>query len=163
MAAQAFHWFRADEAAAEIHRVLKAGGGLGLIWNARDEANEWNRELTRIIEAHEGSTPRYKSFAWRTPFDTGRLFSPLEKAEFPHVQTVSREALEDRVGSISFIADGCTRIPTGKRSSNRCATWWSVSRRIKLKAKSLFPIGPTSTPAGEFEVAAVLLMDRYGA
>jgi SAM-dependent methyltransferase len=104
VAAQAFHWFRADEAVAEIHRVLKADGRLGLIWNARDDANEWNRELTRIIEAHEGSTPRYKSFAWRAAFDNGHLFSPLEKAEFPHVQTMSREAVEDRVGSISFIA-----------------------------------------------------------
>src|ERR1700722_3670426 len=92
VAAQAFHWFRADEAIAEIHRVLKVDGGLGLIWNARDDASEWGRELTRIIEAHEGSTPRYKSFAWRTPFDTGRHFSPLEKAEFPHVQTLSRHA-----------------------------------------------------------------------
>jgi ubiquinone/menaquinone biosynthesis C-methylase UbiE len=104
VAAQAFHWFRTDEAVGEIHRVLKAGGGLGLIWNARDESSEWGRELTRIIEAHEGSTPRYKSFAWREPFDTGHLFSPLQKAEFPHVQTMSREALQDRVGSISFIA-----------------------------------------------------------
>ena len=34
----------------------------------------------------------------------GSLFSPLQKTEFPHVQTMSREALEDRVGSISFIA-----------------------------------------------------------
>jgi SAM-dependent methyltransferase len=104
VAAQAFHWFRAEEAVAEIHRVLKAGGGLGLIWNARDESSQWGRELTRIIEAHEGSTPRYKSFAWRAAFDTGQLFSPLKKTEFPHVQTMSREALEDRVGSISFIA-----------------------------------------------------------
>jgi ubiquinone/menaquinone biosynthesis C-methylase UbiE len=104
VAAQAFHWFRAEEAVAEIHRVLTAGGELGLIWNARDESRPWGRELTRIIEANEGSTPRYKSFAWRTAFDTGQLFSPLQKAEFPHVQTVSREALEDRVGSISFIA-----------------------------------------------------------
>jgi ubiquinone/menaquinone biosynthesis C-methylase UbiE len=104
VAAQAFHWFRAEEALAEMHRVLKAGGGLGLVWNARDESSEWGRELTRIIEAHEGSTPRYKSFAWRAAFDKGELFSPLEKAEFPHVQMLSPQAIEDRVGSISFIA-----------------------------------------------------------
>ena len=30
---QAFHWFRGDEALAEIHRVLRPGGGLGIVFN----------------------------------------------------------------------------------------------------------------------------------
>ena len=36
--AQAFHWFANPAALAEIHRVLKPGGRLGLIWNVRDES-----------------------------------------------------------------------------------------------------------------------------
>jgi SAM-dependent methyltransferase len=102
--AQAFHWFRGEEALAEIHRVLKPGAGLGLIWNVRDESVDWIRGLTQIIEPYEGSAPRYKSFAWKAPFESSRLFSPLAKAEFAHVQTLSNDAIEDRVLSISFIA-----------------------------------------------------------
>jgi ubiquinone/menaquinone biosynthesis C-methylase UbiE len=104
VAAQAFHWFRGAEALAEIHRVLKPGGGLGLIWNARDESAGWVRGLTRIIEPYEGSAPRYKSLEWRRAFESGRLFSSLEKAEFAHAQTIPTHAIEDRIASISFIA-----------------------------------------------------------
>jgi len=36
--AQAFHWFASAESLAEIRRVLKPGGKLGLIWNVRDQS-----------------------------------------------------------------------------------------------------------------------------
>jgi SAM-dependent methyltransferase len=104
VAAQAFHWFRAEEALVEIHRVLKPGSGLSLIWNARDESLAWVRGLTQIIEPYEGSAPRYKSLQWKSAFESSGLFSPLEQAEFTHVQTIPAEAVEDRIASISFIA-----------------------------------------------------------
>jgi len=47
--AQAFHWFASAEALAEIHRVLKPGGVLGLIWNVRDQSVDWAADLTQIM------------------------------------------------------------------------------------------------------------------
>jgi len=47
--AQAFHWFANHEALAEIHRVLKPGGRLGLIWNLRDASVPWVAELDALV------------------------------------------------------------------------------------------------------------------
>jgi ubiquinone/menaquinone biosynthesis C-methylase UbiE len=35
-AGSAFHWFRHEEALPELHRVLRPGGALGVLWNSRD-------------------------------------------------------------------------------------------------------------------------------
>jgi len=104
IAAQAFHWFNGDKALAEIHRVLKPGGELGLIWNARDESLDWVAKLTTIIDPHEGGAPRYKSGRWREAFERSTLFSPLQDEHFRYVQRGTYDTIVDRVGSISFIS-----------------------------------------------------------
>jgi SAM-dependent methyltransferase len=45
--AQSFHLFATAEALAEIRRVLKPDGALGLLWNLRDDSVPW---VARIID-----------------------------------------------------------------------------------------------------------------
>jgi SAM-dependent methyltransferase len=104
VAAQAFHWFDAKRAVAEIARILRPGGGLGLIWNVRDDSLPWVRRLTEIIDPHEGTAPRYRTLEWMSAFEPNGLFEPLQMQEFAHIQRLTPDALLDRVASISFIA-----------------------------------------------------------
>jgi SAM-dependent methyltransferase len=104
VAGSAFHWFHGDESLAEIHRVLRPGGRLGLLWNVRDESVPWVAELTAIMEPHRGSAPRYRSGAWKEAFRDAAIFSPLRCAEFRHVHRLEPEAVVARVASVSFIA-----------------------------------------------------------
>lgn len=101
---QAFHWFRGDTALAEIHRVLRRGGRLGLVWNLRDESVPWVAELTRIMEPHRGSAPRAASGAWREAFERAQFFDPLRQATFHNLHRLSDEGLVARVASVSFVA-----------------------------------------------------------
>ncbi|WP_313354960.1 class I SAM-dependent methyltransferase [Microbacterium sp.] len=48
---QAWHWVDPVTASAEIGRVVRRGGTLGLIWNARDDRVDWVRRLTAIMRA----------------------------------------------------------------------------------------------------------------
>lgn len=102
--AQAFHWFATEPALAEIHRVLQAGGRLGLVWNVRDESEDWVARLTDIVTPYEGDTPRFHTGQWRQPFD-GRYFSAPQLSQFHYRHVGSPQTvIIDRFMSVSFIA-----------------------------------------------------------
>ena len=101
---QAFHWFDGDAALAEIHRVLRPQGRLGLIWNVKDESVDWIEKLGQIMESYRGDAPRVASGAWKDAFDHTTLFSPLQRARFSFVHQADFAAVVARVTSVSFIA-----------------------------------------------------------
>jgi ubiquinone/menaquinone biosynthesis C-methylase UbiE len=108
--AQAFHWFDGDAALAEIHRVLRPGTRLGLIWNVKDESVDWVRQLAEIIESYRGSAPRVASGAWKDAFERTDLFTPIERARFSFVHQTDTATVVARVTSISFIAALAPRV-----------------------------------------------------
>jgi SAM-dependent methyltransferase len=108
-AGQAFHWFRVERAVPEIHRVLRAGGSLGLIWNVRDPDDPVQEEIERIVSRVRGDSPAAYTWggdesAWREPLDGSPLFARSGEARFPHEQLVDANGLIDRIASVSFVA-----------------------------------------------------------
>jgi SAM-dependent methyltransferase len=102
--AQSFHWFSTHAALADILRVLKPGGKLGLIWNLRDASVPWVARLDAIVNRVEGDTPRYYTGAWRAAFPL-KGFGPLSEHHFSVGHTGSPEdVILNRVRSTSFIA-----------------------------------------------------------
>ncbi len=102
--AQAFHWFANESALAEIHRVLRPGGGLALIWNRRDTTQPVQRALGALMEPYRGDVPKHRDVEWRALFNRSRHFTPLEEWSTPHLQEVDVAGLVDRVLSVSFMA-----------------------------------------------------------
>jgi SAM-dependent methyltransferase len=96
--AQAFHWFDHDVALPEIARVLRPGGVLALVWNARDEGIPWVRKLGRIIGSADSRTDL------AAPAEATEHFGPVEHAEFRFWQSLRRDELFDLVRSRSYVA-----------------------------------------------------------
>ena len=101
--AAAFHWFDAPSALAEFARVLRPGGGLGLVWNVRDPRAPIQRELDELLEPHAGPVSHVRNFEAASYFPASS-FGPLERAEFEHEQRFDADGLVERVTSMSFVA-----------------------------------------------------------
>lgn len=50
---QSWHWVEERAASAEVARVLRPGGVLGLVWNVRDDRAPWVAEMTRVMTRSE--------------------------------------------------------------------------------------------------------------
>ena len=108
--AQAFHWFDAGRALAEIHRVLRPGGGLGLIWNTRDERDEVQRAITELLDrlrfdpTGEVRAPRWQGGSARASLNGSPLFGDVETYETSQRQELDAEGVVERFLSVSFVA-----------------------------------------------------------
>jgi len=119
----AFHWFDADKALHEIHRVLKPGGGVALLWNAADERDPLQRALSELVGPLRGDTPSRRQRDWRSLLTDSRLFEGSERRLFEHEQVVDEQGVVERVLSISFIATA----PRGVRAD--------VEKRVRALAR----------------------------
>ena len=50
IAAMCFHWFANTDSINDIHRVLKPGGRLGVVWYQHDESTPWVDEFRSMLE-----------------------------------------------------------------------------------------------------------------
>lgn len=104
LVAQAWHWFDPDRAIAEVARVLRPGGRLGLVWNVRDERLGWVKDLGSIV-GHEDD-PFTQTVALPEPF------ADVERHLVEWTSYLTPQALIDLVASRSY----CITSPADVRS-----------------------------------------------
>lgn len=104
---QAFHWFDPEPALAEMARVLRPGGTVGLLWNVMDDSTAWVKEVTALF----GAEDLVSHMDGRPPFGgNGALGEPVHD-EFENGQSLDRDLLVDLVASRSVL----TSLPEEER------------------------------------------------
>ncbi|HMS48133.1 class I SAM-dependent methyltransferase [Candidatus Microthrix sp.] len=103
---QAFHWFDPQPALAEIARVLRPGGVLLMVWNARDEDVDWMNRWGDLVAELGGGRPYsdHRERLWEDVVAESGSFEPLEYRSVPHEQSGTPELIVERTRSTSFIA-----------------------------------------------------------
>jgi len=104
LAAQAFHWFDAARTRQEWRRILRSGGWVALVWNARRAGG------TPFAAGYEALLERfgrdYRTIGHRGigPERLAELFGgPFVTRSFPNAQELDREGLRARLLSSSYV------------------------------------------------------------
>jgi SAM-dependent methyltransferase len=103
MCAQAFHWFRPQEALAEFARIVKPGGRLAVMWNKRDNRDPLTDGYSQaIVECCEVQA------AEERPFDpellvTGTGFEERQNLTFANTHQLNEENFLRRATSASYV------------------------------------------------------------
>jgi SAM-dependent methyltransferase len=101
---QAWHWFPHERAAAEVRRVLRPGGRLGLIWNQVAPEEPWQVEVERLNAGARGAPMESQTELPDVVEVAGLPSDELEAALFPWTESVTSEDVRARLATYSHVA-----------------------------------------------------------
>jgi ubiquinone/menaquinone biosynthesis C-methylase UbiE len=101
---QAFHWFRTAEALAELHRVLRRGGGFALLWNEWDDDDPLLHELNDLVDGLRPEGTHEARASWQATLEASPLFGGFDERTFRHSEQLNADTIVDRVASVSAVA-----------------------------------------------------------
>jgi SAM-dependent methyltransferase len=99
---QAFHWFDHERALDEIARVLRPRGIAGLIWNLRDEREDWVRRLTSLLDSADVVSAGIDGYAGL--LEAHPRFGEVEAGSRPNPEPFDRARLLVWARSTSIVA-----------------------------------------------------------
>lgn len=132
--AQAFHWLDPEAALKEFHRILIPDGWVVLMWNERDESDEFTKAYGEVIR----TAPDTKSVevsrgdAGNALFHTP-LFDRVERTSYPNEQSVDEHGLIMRACSASYAPKDGDALIQFKRALKAVFRQYEVDDQVSIK------------------------------
>jgi ubiquinone/menaquinone biosynthesis C-methylase UbiE len=100
---QAFHWFTPQPTLLEFRRILKPKGRLAVVWNFRDENEEFTAEYSRIVREASKHHPAESKMKSVEPLKETTYFKNFEEYNFVYQQELDKNGLIGRAMSVSYL------------------------------------------------------------
>ena len=100
---QAFHWFTPEPTLSEFRRILKPQGKLAVVWNFRDENDEFTAEYSRIVREASKHHPAEAKMKSTEPLTATTYFNNFEEYTFVYQQELDLTGLIGRAMSVSYL------------------------------------------------------------
>ena len=101
VAGQAWHWFDTARALAEVHRVLRPGGTLGLLWNVLDDSSAWAMELAEMLGLEDRLSLVDREAT--SPGAGCEVSGPWSRQLFAHTQAADADLVVANMASRSIV------------------------------------------------------------
>jgi SAM-dependent methyltransferase len=112
--ADAFHWFDQQRALAEIHRVLRPGGGLAVLATVPDWSGaSWAHELGTLVQSSRPEHPHFDGPPWQDAVRAAGGWKAPREIRVTTSQPAVPARIVDHLGSMSWIA----AMPDGERTA----------------------------------------------
>ncbi|GLZ54256.1 putative methyltransferase [Actinomycetospora sp. NBRC 106378] len=107
VASSAWHWFDAEAATAEIARVLRPGGTLGLLWSRADPSVDWVAEVRGIGNMTADGSARLsrRGFAFSLPDGHGFVDDTPEAVHVTWTRPMTRDEIAGMVCTYSGVLE----------------------------------------------------------
>ncbi len=107
VASSAWHWFDADAATAEIARVLRPGGTLGLLWSRADPSVDWVATVRGIGNMTADGSARLsrRGFAFSLPDGYGFVDDTPEAVHVRWTRPMTRDEIAGMVCTYSGVLE----------------------------------------------------------
>ncbi|NJM19557.1 MAG: class I SAM-dependent methyltransferase [Richelia sp. SM1_7_0] len=100
---QAFHWFTPEPTLSEFRRILKPQGRLAVVWNNRDNNDEFTAEYSRIVRAASNNHPAESRMESKEPLTETVYFKNFYEYNFGYQQELDLTGLIGRAMSVSYV------------------------------------------------------------
>lgn len=100
---QAFHWFTPEPTLSEFRRILKPKGKLAVVYNNRDQNDEFTAEYSRIVREASKNHPAEAKTKSTEPLTETTVFKNFQKYNFIYQQELDLTGLIGRAMSVSYL------------------------------------------------------------